>query len=56
MRRSVCKSGLGLVKGFTLPQTLPGMYDRTEPMRDDKKWDFTKWIPQVVVVNIGHDS
>lgn len=52
----VSKSGMGLVRGFTLPQTLPGMYDRTEPMRGDKKWDFSKWTPHVVVVNIGQND
>ncbi|MBC8008515.1 MAG: hypothetical protein H7067_00285 [Burkholderiales bacterium] len=52
----VAKSGMGLVKGFTLPQTLPGMFDRTAPMRGDVKWDFTKWTPHVVVVNIGQND
>jgi hypothetical protein len=52
----VCKSGMGLVKGFTLPQTLPGMFDRTVPMRGDIKWDFSKWTPHVVVVNIGQND
>lgn len=52
----VAKSGMGLVRGFTLPQTLPGMFDRTAPMRGDVKWDFTKWTPHVVVVNIGQND
>ncbi len=52
----ICKSGMGLVKGFTLPQTLPGMYDRTAPLRGDIKWDFSKWTPHVVVVNIGQND
>ncbi len=52
----VCKGGIGLIRGFTLPQTLPGVYDRTEPMRGDQKWDFTRWTPQVVVVNIGQND
>lgn len=52
----VCKSGMGLVKGFTLPQTLPGMFGRTVPMRGETKWDFAQWTPQVVVVNIGQND
>jgi len=52
----IAKSGMGLVKGFTLPQTLPGMYDRGAPMRGDVKWDFSKWTPHVVVVNIGQND
>ncbi|MBC8126855.1 MAG: SGNH/GDSL hydrolase family protein, partial [Gloeobacteraceae cyanobacterium ES-bin-144] len=52
----ICKSGIGLVKGFTLPQTLPGMFDRGAPMRGDVKWDFSKWAPHVVVINIGQND
>lgn len=45
------KGGIGMVRGYVLPQTLPGIYDRAVPMRGEKKWDFSKWTPHVVVVN-----
>ncbi|MDX6766120.1 MAG: GDSL-type esterase/lipase family protein [Candidatus Methylacidiphilales bacterium] len=48
----VAKGGLGLLKGFALPQTLPTIYDRALPMSSETLWDFSKWTPQVVVVNI----
>jgi lysophospholipase L1-like esterase len=31
-------------------------YERTLPAREDSKWDFTAWIPQVVVVNVGTNN
>ncbi len=48
----LAKGGLGMVRGYALPQTLPGIYDRAVPMRGDAKWDFQSWTPQVVVLNI----
>jgi lysophospholipase L1-like esterase len=48
----IAKGGIGLLRGYALPQTLPGIYDRAVPMRADQKWDFTRWTPQVVVINV----
>ncbi|MDD5350580.1 MAG: SGNH/GDSL hydrolase family protein [Chthoniobacteraceae bacterium] len=51
----VCKGGMGLVRGFTMPP-LPAVYDRTEPARADMPWGFSHWTPHVVVVNIGQND
>ncbi|MEI6647337.1 MAG: SGNH/GDSL hydrolase family protein [bacterium] len=48
----IAKGGIGILRGYTLPQTLPSIHDRAVPMRADQKWDFTRWMPQVVVINV----
>lgn len=52
----VAKSGIGLVRGYALPQTLPSLLDRQIPMNAKKKWDFSQWQPHVVVTNIGQND
>jgi lysophospholipase L1-like esterase len=50
-------SGKGLVRNFDSPSkrsstSFPAYYDKTLGMLD-VKWDFTKWIPDLVVVILG---
>lgn len=33
--------------------TIPAIYDRTLPQDSQSRWDFTKWIPNVVVINLA---
>jgi len=33
--------------------TIVSLYDRTLPLSASSKWDFAKWTPDVVVVNLG---
>jgi len=47
----VAKGGIGMVRGYALPQTLPGIFDRSIPMGGKDLWDFSKWTPHVVVIN-----
>lgn len=47
----IAKSGIGLLKGTTLP-TMPDMYDLYAPFGNDRKWDFSKFQPQIVVINL----
>lgn len=32
---------------------MPDQYGRLNPLRADSFWDFTTWIPDVVVINLG---
>lgn len=33
--------------------TLPELYDRTLPTDDNSRWDFTRWTPDVILINLG---
>jgi len=47
----IAKSGIGLlISWFDL--IMPEMWDRLDPSNKDSKWDFSQWIPHVVVVNL----
>jgi lysophospholipase L1-like esterase len=52
----IAQGGLGLVRGFVTPRTLPSLADRVLPGDSKSKWDFTQWQPHVVVVNIGQND
>lgn len=52
----VAKSGIGLVRGYALPQTLPSMLTRSVPMDHKSHWDFNQWQPHVIVINIGQND
>src|SRR5699024_5880932 len=48
----IAKSGVGMLKGTTLPN-MPEMYDRIDPFGNDKAlWDFSNYTPEVVVINL----
>jgi lysophospholipase L1-like esterase len=49
---AIAQGGLGLIKGFALPRTLPNMYDRVLPGKPGVKWDFTTWQADVAFINI----
>ncbi len=33
--------------------TLPQLYERTLPYREDSRWDFQAWVPDAVVIQLG---
>jgi len=37
-------------------KTIPEVYDRIIPQETDSKWDFGKWKPEVVVINLGSND
>jgi lysophospholipase L1-like esterase len=41
--------------GKTIGQ-MTDYYERTLPTHENSRWDFTSWIPQVVVVNVGTNN
>jgi hypothetical protein len=45
------KSGIGITVSW-FPLIMPEMYDRLDPNDPTSKWDFTKYTPDVVVINL----
>ncbi|SFD62317.1 GDSL-like Lipase/Acylhydrolase family protein [Chitinophaga sp. CF118] len=48
---SISKSGIGVLVSW-FPLIMPEMYDRLDPMDSSSKWDFSKYTPDVVVINL----
>lgn len=51
-------SGRGVVRNYgdsnrTSPDPMPALYDRTCFFDSTLKWNFSRWIPQAVVINLG---
>jgi hypothetical protein len=54
----VAYSGRGVVRNYgdankTSPDPMPSLYDRTCCFNAGLKWNFSGWIPQAVVINLG---
>lgn len=45
------RSGIGVLVSW-FPQIMPEMYDRLDPTDSESKWDFSKYQPDVVVINL----
>ncbi len=45
------KSGIGIMVSW-FPLIMPEMYDRLDPFDAKSKWDFSKYTPDVVVINL----
>jgi hypothetical protein len=45
------KSGIGIVISW-FPMIMPEMYDRLDPVDSTSKWDFLKYTPDIVVINL----
>lgn len=45
------KSGIGIMVSW-FPLIMPEMYNRLDPTDSTSKWDFSKYIPDVVVINL----
>ncbi len=52
---TIAWSGKGLYRNGddSLTETMPVLWERTLPERADSGWDFTRWVPHVVVVNLS---
>lgn len=48
------RSGYGIIRDYegNRSNTLPSVYHLTLPEKSEQ-WDFTRWIPDVVVINLG---
>jgi len=47
----ISKSGIGIMVSW-FPLIMPEMYDRTDATDATSKWDFSKYTPDVVVINL----
>ncbi len=45
------KSGIGIMVSW-FPLIMPEMYDRIDPTDSNSKWDFSKYRPDLVVINL----
>lgn len=45
------KSGIGIMVSW-FPLIMPEMYNRTDPEDSASRWDFSKYTPDVVVINL----
>ncbi len=34
-------------------KTVPSVYDKTIPTEADSKWDFSQWMPEVILINLS---
>ena len=50
--RSISQSGIGIMVSW-FDFTMPDFYDQLNAVGDnDSEWDFSRWTPQVVVINL----
>jgi len=47
----IARSGIGLMVSW-YPLVMPEMYDRLDPSDPESKWDFSLFVPDIVVVNL----
>lgn len=47
----IAKSGIGVMVSW-FPLIMPEMYDRLDPLDANSKWDFSKYTPDIVVINL----
>lgn len=45
------KSGIGIMVSW-FPEVMPDIYDRLNPRDSTSKWDFSKYTPDIVVINL----
>jgi lysophospholipase L1-like esterase len=55
---TIAISGKGMVRNYgapgpTSPNPMPDFYDRILQQDASLKWDFSRWIPDAVVINLG---
>lgn len=49
--RCICKSGIGITISW-FPLIMPEIYNRLDPTDPKSRWDFSKYTPDVVVINL----
>jgi len=47
----IVKSGIGITISW-FPQVMPDIYDRTNPQDPNSSWDFSKFTPELVIINL----
>lgn len=51
----IARSGIGIMVSW-FPEIMPGYYYRHDPTDSESYWDFTQWVPDVVVINLGQND
>ncbi len=51
----IARSGIGLMISW-FPKIMPEIYDRVNPNDQTSKWDFSKYEPDIVVINLGQND
>ncbi len=51
----ICRSGIGLMVSW-FPIIMPELYDRLDANDPNVKWDFSKYTPDLVVINLGQND
>lgn len=49
--KCICRSGIGITVSW-VPQIMPEIYDRLNPLDPNSKWDLSKDKPNIVVINL----
>jgi hypothetical protein len=49
--RYIVRSGIGIMVSW-FPLIMPEMYDRLDPNNPESKWDFKKYQPDLVIINL----
>jgi len=47
----IAKSGIGMMVSWS-PAIMPEMFDRENPYDSTSRWDFSRYIPDIVVINL----
>jgi hypothetical protein len=47
----ICRSGIGIMISW-IPEIMPEIYDRINPLDENSIWDFNIYQPDIVVVNL----
>ncbi len=52
---TICRSGIGMVCDWQgkFDSSMPHYFDRTLMEKEEPKWDFKKWMPDLVVICLG---
>jgi hypothetical protein len=51
----ISRSGIGIAVSW-FPLIMPEMYDRLDETDPNSKWDFSKYTPDIVVINLGQND
>lgn len=50
--RCICKSGIGIMISYHMTLIMPELYNRLVPDDPASKWDFSAYVPDIVVINL----
>ncbi len=50
--RCICKSGIGIMISYNTTLIMPELYNRLVPDDPASEWDFSVYVPDIVVINL----